>query len=234
MLEAQIAAFVAAVDAAYPAGTAARSPAEQRRIYDRFAAAVGRPPNCRRASCGTTPLWRAPHGPRSRCGATRRRTAHRAAPCCFSMAGGFGRRLARQPCADHRAARGRHRARGDRRRLPARARASRAGRARGLPGRHARRARCGALAVRPVRAAADARGRQRARPNRMPDARSAGRRAAPPSAAKPTSTYGADASPLRRLRVTVPTPHPDNRPPAAIAVKPPPHKPLRARSGFHS
>ncbi|TGN97973.1 alpha/beta hydrolase [Burkholderia sp. USMB20] len=39
MLEPEIAAFVAAVDAWYPADTAARSPDEQRRVYDRFAAA---------------------------------------------------------------------------------------------------------------------------------------------------------------------------------------------------
>ncbi|WP_269503091.1 alpha/beta hydrolase [Burkholderia sp. IMCC1007] len=39
MLEPEIAAFVAAVDAAYPADIAARSPDEQRRLYDRFAAA---------------------------------------------------------------------------------------------------------------------------------------------------------------------------------------------------
>ncbi|MGR3908207.1 alpha/beta hydrolase [Burkholderia sp. SR8] len=39
MLEPEIAAFVAAVDAAYPADTAAHSPDEQRRVYDRFAAA---------------------------------------------------------------------------------------------------------------------------------------------------------------------------------------------------
>ncbi|WP_396332179.1 alpha/beta hydrolase [Burkholderia anthina] len=39
MLEPEIAAFVAAVAAAYPADTAARSPDEQRRVYDRFAAA---------------------------------------------------------------------------------------------------------------------------------------------------------------------------------------------------
>ncbi|WP_175835339.1 alpha/beta hydrolase [Burkholderia anthina] len=39
MLEPEIAAFVAAVDAAYPADTTARSPDEQRRFYDRFAAA---------------------------------------------------------------------------------------------------------------------------------------------------------------------------------------------------
>ncbi|HEM7876832.1 TPA: alpha/beta hydrolase [Burkholderia contaminans] len=38
MLEPEIAAFVAAVDAWYPADAAARSPAEQRRLYDRFAA----------------------------------------------------------------------------------------------------------------------------------------------------------------------------------------------------
>ncbi|MCA8151544.1 alpha/beta hydrolase [Burkholderia contaminans] len=38
MLEPEIAAFVAAVDAWYPAEAAARSPAEQRRLYDRFAA----------------------------------------------------------------------------------------------------------------------------------------------------------------------------------------------------
>ncbi|MBR7974356.1 alpha/beta hydrolase [Burkholderia vietnamiensis] len=62
MLEAQIAAFVAAVDAAYPAGTAARSPAEQRRIYDRFAAAwtpAELPPGIVRHDA----VWRAPHGP---------------------------------------------------------------------------------------------------------------------------------------------------------------------------
>ncbi|KFG93115.1 alpha/beta hydrolase [Burkholderia paludis] len=39
MLEPEIAAFVAAVDAWYPAGAAARSADEQRRLYDRFAAA---------------------------------------------------------------------------------------------------------------------------------------------------------------------------------------------------
>ncbi|WP_193099923.1 alpha/beta hydrolase [Burkholderia sp. Z1] len=39
MLEPEIAAFVAAVDAWYPADAAARSPDEQRRLYDRFAAA---------------------------------------------------------------------------------------------------------------------------------------------------------------------------------------------------
>ncbi|WP_175816056.1 alpha/beta hydrolase [Burkholderia diffusa] len=39
MLEPEIAAFVAAVDAWYPADAAARSPVEQRRVYDRFAAA---------------------------------------------------------------------------------------------------------------------------------------------------------------------------------------------------
>ncbi|VWC63230.1 alpha/beta hydrolase [Burkholderia lata] len=38
MLEPEIAAFVAAVDAWYPADAAARSPGEQRRLYDRFAA----------------------------------------------------------------------------------------------------------------------------------------------------------------------------------------------------
>ncbi|AMU08314.1 MULTISPECIES: alpha/beta hydrolase [Burkholderia] len=38
MLEPEIAAFVAAVDAWYPADAAARSPDEQRRLYDRFAA----------------------------------------------------------------------------------------------------------------------------------------------------------------------------------------------------
>ncbi|KAB0685569.1 alpha/beta hydrolase, partial [Burkholderia territorii] len=39
MLEPEIEAFVAAVDAWYPADAAARSPVEQRRVYDRFAAA---------------------------------------------------------------------------------------------------------------------------------------------------------------------------------------------------
>ncbi|OXI67961.1 alpha/beta hydrolase [Burkholderia sp. AU28863] len=38
MLEPEIAAFVASVDAWYPADAAARSPDEQRRLYDRFAA----------------------------------------------------------------------------------------------------------------------------------------------------------------------------------------------------
>ncbi|NTX24653.1 alpha/beta hydrolase, partial [Burkholderia cepacia] len=38
MLEPEIAAFVAAVDAWYPADAAERAPAEQRRLYDRFAA----------------------------------------------------------------------------------------------------------------------------------------------------------------------------------------------------
>ncbi|KAB7559871.1 alpha/beta hydrolase, partial [Verminephrobacter sp. Larva24] len=39
MLEPEIAAFVAAVGAWYPANALARSPAEQRRVYERFAAA---------------------------------------------------------------------------------------------------------------------------------------------------------------------------------------------------
>ncbi|HGL4256847.1 alpha/beta hydrolase [Burkholderia dolosa] len=39
MLEPEIAAFVAAVERGYPADAAARSPDEQRRLYDRFAAA---------------------------------------------------------------------------------------------------------------------------------------------------------------------------------------------------
>ncbi|TCW79804.1 alpha/beta hydrolase [Burkholderia sp. SRS-46] len=47
MLEPEIAAFVAAVDAWYPADAATCAPAEQRRLYDRFAAAwtpAGLPP----------------------------------------------------------------------------------------------------------------------------------------------------------------------------------------------
>src|SRR6218665_298476 len=39
MLEPEIAPFVAAVGAWYPANALARSPAEQRRVYERFAAA---------------------------------------------------------------------------------------------------------------------------------------------------------------------------------------------------
>ncbi|KVC47988.1 alpha/beta hydrolase [Burkholderia ubonensis] len=61
MLETEISAFVAAVDAWYPADAATRSPAEQRRIYERFAAAwtpAGLPADI----VQDDGAWRAPDG----------------------------------------------------------------------------------------------------------------------------------------------------------------------------
>ncbi|MET3619797.1 alpha/beta hydrolase [Burkholderia ambifaria] len=60
MLEPEIAAFVSAVDAAYPAGAAARSPDEQRRLYDRFAAAWT-PAELPAGIVQHDAVWHAPH-----------------------------------------------------------------------------------------------------------------------------------------------------------------------------
>ncbi|KVQ02820.1 alpha/beta hydrolase [Burkholderia ubonensis] len=88
MLETEIAAFVAAVDAWYPADAATRSPAEQRRIYERFAAAwtpAGLPPGI----VQDDGAWRAPDG---RVIALRRYRHAHAAPrgtVLFFHGGGF-------------------------------------------------------------------------------------------------------------------------------------------------
>ncbi|PCE32408.1 alpha/beta hydrolase [Burkholderia ubonensis] len=88
MLETEIAAFVAAVDAWYPADAATRSPAEQRRIYERFAAAwtpAGLPPGI----VQDDGAWRAPDG---RVIALRRYRYAHAAPrgtVLFFHGGGF-------------------------------------------------------------------------------------------------------------------------------------------------
>ncbi|WP_175654342.1 alpha/beta hydrolase [Burkholderia ambifaria] len=60
MLEPEIAAFVSAVDATYPAGAAARSPDEQRRLYDRFAAAWT-PAELPAGIVQHDAVWHAPH-----------------------------------------------------------------------------------------------------------------------------------------------------------------------------
>ena len=105
----------------------------------------GRRPRCRPASCSRTPSGTPPTAVRSRCGVT---SAHRTprGTVLFFHGGGFvvgsldsHALITAQLAADT--------GRRDRGRLPARARASRAGRARRLPGGHARRAR---LAVRAV------------------------------------------------------------------------------------
>ncbi|WP_343727907.1 alpha/beta hydrolase [Burkholderia seminalis] len=88
MLEPEIAAFVAAVDAWYPADAAARSPDEQRRLYDRFAAAwtpAALPPGIVRQDA----VWRAADG---RAIALRRYTSARGASrgtVLFFHGGGF-------------------------------------------------------------------------------------------------------------------------------------------------
>ncbi|KVM90308.1 alpha/beta hydrolase [Burkholderia stagnalis] len=88
MLEPEIAAFVAAVGAWYPADAAVRAPAEQRRIYDRFAAAwtpAGLPPGIVQQDAAL----RAPDG---RVIALRRYRPAHAAPCgtvLFFHGGGF-------------------------------------------------------------------------------------------------------------------------------------------------
>ncbi|KWF33684.1 alpha/beta hydrolase [Burkholderia diffusa] len=61
MLEPEIAAFVAAVDAWYPADAAARSPVEQRRVYDRFAAAWT-PAELPAGIVQQNAVWHAPDG----------------------------------------------------------------------------------------------------------------------------------------------------------------------------
>ncbi|RQS66816.1 alpha/beta hydrolase [Burkholderia sp. Bp8963] len=88
MLEAEIATFVAAVDAWYPADAATRSPEDQRRLYERFAAAwtpAGLPPGIVQHDA----TWRAPHGPAI---ALRRYRPAHAAPrgtVLFFHGGGF-------------------------------------------------------------------------------------------------------------------------------------------------
>ncbi|AOK20360.1 alpha/beta hydrolase [Burkholderia cepacia] len=88
MLEPEIAAFVAAVDAWYPADAAVRSPAEQRRLYDRFAAEwtpAALPPGI----VQDDGAWRAPDG---RVIALRRYRHAHAAPrgtVLFFHGGGF-------------------------------------------------------------------------------------------------------------------------------------------------
>ncbi|WP_261546142.1 alpha/beta hydrolase [Burkholderia multivorans] len=61
MLEPEIAAFVAAVDAWYPSGAAACAPDEQRRLYDRFAAAWT-PATLPAGIARQDAVWQAPHG----------------------------------------------------------------------------------------------------------------------------------------------------------------------------
>lgn len=88
MLEPEIAAFVAAVDAAYPAGAAALSPGEQRRLYDRFAAAWT-PAQLPAGVVQHDAVWHAPDG---RAIALRRYARAHAAPrgtVLFFHGGGF-------------------------------------------------------------------------------------------------------------------------------------------------
>ncbi|WP_176048345.1 alpha/beta hydrolase [Burkholderia sp. BCC1644] len=88
MLEPEIAAFVAAVDAWYPADAAARSPDEQRRFYDRFAA-EWTPAALPAGIVQQDAVWHAPDG---RAIALRRYTsAHRASrgTVLFFHGGGF-------------------------------------------------------------------------------------------------------------------------------------------------
>lgn len=88
MLEPEIAAFVTAVDAWYPADAAARSAAEQRRLYDRFAAEwtpAALPPGIVQQDA----VWHAPDGHAI---ALRRYTASYGAPrgtVLFFHGGGF-------------------------------------------------------------------------------------------------------------------------------------------------
>ena len=88
MLEPEIAAFVAVVDAWYPADTAARSPDEQRRLYDRFAA-VWTPAALPVGIVQQDAVWHAPDG---RAIALRRYTAAHGTPrgtVLFFHGGGF-------------------------------------------------------------------------------------------------------------------------------------------------
>ncbi|KVL19758.1 alpha/beta hydrolase [Burkholderia sp. MSMB1826] len=88
MLEPEIAAFVAAVDAWYPADAAARSPGEQRRLYDRFAA-EWTPAALPAGIVQHDVVWRAPDG---RTIALRRYTSAHGAPrgtVLFFHGGGF-------------------------------------------------------------------------------------------------------------------------------------------------
>ncbi|NTX26125.1 alpha/beta hydrolase [Burkholderia pyrrocinia] len=88
MLEPEIAAFVAAVDAWYPADAAARSPDEQRRLYDRFAA-EWTPAALPAGIVQQDAVWHAPDG---RAIALRRYTAAHGKPrgtVLFFHGGGF-------------------------------------------------------------------------------------------------------------------------------------------------
>ncbi|MBJ9876429.1 alpha/beta hydrolase [Burkholderia cenocepacia] len=88
MLEPEIAAFVAAVDAWYPADAAARSPDEQRRLYDRFAA-EWTPAALPAGIVQHDAVWRAPGG---RTIALRRYTCAHGTPrgtVLFFHGGGF-------------------------------------------------------------------------------------------------------------------------------------------------
>lgn len=88
MLEPEIAAFVAAVDAWYPADAAARPPGEQRRLYDRFAA-EWTPAALPAGIVQQNAEWRAPDG---RTIALRRYTSVHGAPrgtVLFFHGGGF-------------------------------------------------------------------------------------------------------------------------------------------------
>ncbi|AOJ19590.1 alpha/beta hydrolase [Burkholderia cenocepacia] len=88
MLEPEIAAFVTAVDAWYPADAAARSPHEQRRLYDRFAA-EWTPAALPAGIVQHDAVWRAPDG---RTIALRRYTCAHGTPrgtVLFFHGGGF-------------------------------------------------------------------------------------------------------------------------------------------------
>ncbi|WP_175973265.1 alpha/beta hydrolase [Burkholderia sp. BCC1047] len=88
MLEPEIAAFVAAVDAWYPADAAARSPDEQRQLYDRFAA-EWTPAALPAGIVQQDAVWRAPDG---RAIALRRYTSAHGTPrgtVLFFHGGGF-------------------------------------------------------------------------------------------------------------------------------------------------
>ncbi|MCA8272712.1 alpha/beta hydrolase [Burkholderia sp. AU30280] len=88
MLEPEIATFVAAVDAWYPADAAARSPGEQRRLYDRFAA-EWTPAALPAGIVQQDAVWQAPDG---RAIGLRRYTSAHGAPrgtVLFFHGGGF-------------------------------------------------------------------------------------------------------------------------------------------------
>ena len=86
MLEPEIATFVAAVDAWYPADAAARSPNSV--ACTTASRPNGRRPRCRPASCSRTPSGTPPTAVRSRCGVT---SAHRTprGTVLFFHGGGF-------------------------------------------------------------------------------------------------------------------------------------------------